>query len=127
VEGLRTILVVEDDRDLRDSIVEILAEHGYRPLPAANGREALDQLRQEREHPSLILLDLMMPVMDGFEFRQEQSADAELAAIPVVLLSAHASVADTAQELSVAAYLKKPVRLEILLEMVARFCGTTAR
>jgi CheY-like chemotaxis protein len=113
---------VEDDRDLRDSLAEILSDHGYHPLPAANGREALDLLCGLGPRPKLILLDIMMPVMDGWEFRIEQCKDPELGTIPVVVLSAHTNVAETAEQMKVAGHLKKPVRLECLLEVVARFC-----
>src|SRR5207249_387698 len=83
-----TVLVVEDDFDLRDALVPILEYEGHRVVSAANGREALDWLHA-MPPPSLILLDLMMPVMNGEEFRAEQLRDPALASIPGVILSAH--------------------------------------
>ncbi len=117
----RVILIVEDDRDVRESIVEVLQDSSYHVLDASNGKEALERLRGG-ERPCLILLDAMMPVMNGWEFRAEQQQDQELSAIPVVVLSAHASAEETARTMGVAGYLKKPVRLERLLATVKRYC-----
>jgi CheY-like chemotaxis protein len=82
----RTILVVDDDADLRDAIAGVLEEADYRVVQAADGLEALAILAKEKA--DLILLDLMMPVMDGFRFRAEQRRQPGIAEIPVVLLSA---------------------------------------
>jgi CheY-like chemotaxis protein len=116
-----SILVVDDDADVRESLTEILGEEGYRVAGARNGREALEYLRSETR-PSLILLDMMMPEMDGWRFRLEMQKVPELAAIPVVILSAHGSVRDAALALGVADYLRKPLRLESLLEIAERYC-----
>src|SRR5690242_7123757 len=97
----RTLLVVEDDADVREALIEVLADHGYFALAAANGREALEILRAEGPRPSVILLDIMMPVMDGQQFRAAQLEDPELAAIPVIVLSAHAKVADLMKQMGV--------------------------
>jgi CheY-like chemotaxis protein len=118
----RRVLIVEDDRDVRDSLLEVLEDNEYRPVAAANGQEALEQLRQMSCPPCLILLDVMMPVMDGWQFRAEQRDDPSLSAIPVVVISAHASAAEAAQKMSAAGFLKKPVRLESLLQTVERYC-----
>jgi len=75
------VLVVEDDRDVRESLVAVLEDAGYRVMSAADGRAALDLLRAG-PRPAVILLDLMMPVMDGFEFRAEQVRDPSLADVP---------------------------------------------
>src|SRR5437762_11749160 len=88
-DGATTVLAVEDDFDLRDALVPILEYEGHRVVSAANGQEALERL-QTMPPPSLILLDLMMPVMDGEEFRARQLRDPTLASIPVVVVSAHA-------------------------------------
>src|SRR5262245_11415139 len=87
----RSVLVVEDDNDIRDALTLILRDQGYQVDSASNGQEALDQLR--RGSPAnLIVLDLMMPVMDGWQFRHEQQRDPTLAGIPVVIVSADGSV-----------------------------------
>jgi CheY-like chemotaxis protein len=117
------VLVVEDDRDVRDSILEVLEDNQYHAVAASNGQEGLQALRDPARRPCLILLDLMMPVMDGWGFRAAQKSDAELGSIPVVVLTAHASAQQTAQEMEAAGFLKKPVRLETLLDTVQRYCG----
>jgi CheY-like chemotaxis protein len=121
-ECTRCVLVVEDDRDVRDSILEVLEDNQYHPVAASNGQEGLKALRDAGCKPCLILLDLMMPVMDGWGFRAAQKSDTELGSIPVVVLTAHASAQQTAQEMEAAGFLKKPVRLEALLDTVQRYC-----
>ena len=71
----RRVLIVEDDDDVRDAIAELLADHAYSPVAAANGQDALDRLQKPDERPCVILLDLMMPVMDGWTFRAAQRAN----------------------------------------------------
>src|SRR5579883_1831845 len=117
----RLIMIVEDDPDIRESILEVLADSEYHPIAASNGQEALAQLHSGLK-PCLILLDIMMPIMDGWGFRAAQKQDAELAKIPVVVLTAHASAEKTAREMGAAAYLKKPISLDALLAMVQRYC-----
>jgi CheY-like chemotaxis protein len=118
----RRVLIVEDDRDVRDSILEVLEDNAYEPLVACNGQEALDKLRDPARRPCVILLDVMMPVMDGWSFRALQSEDSELSAIPVVVLTAHASAAQTAHDMRAAGFLRKPVELNDLLAIVERHC-----
>jgi len=122
---MHVVLVVEDDVDIRATICEALEDNGYKAVPAANGLEALAYLRSDGEKPCLILLDLMMPVMDGQTFRAEQRADAALANIPVVVISAYRDVERYATELA-AECLPKPVRLETLLETARRHCDAVA-
>jgi CheY-like chemotaxis protein len=88
---------------------------------ARNGREALEYLGR-RTLPSLILLDMIMPEMDGWLFRREQQKRPDLASIPVVILSSHGDVRDAALLLGVADYLRKPLRLDSLLEIAERYC-----
>lgn len=114
------ILVVEDDRDVRETMVEILEDEGYTVSGAENGREALAALRDEPARPDLILLDLMMPIMNGFQFRDEQLKDAQLARIPVVLISADSDVRGNAEKLNVAAFMVKPVKIQPLLDVIER-------
>jgi CheY-like chemotaxis protein len=112
------VLVVDDDESIRDSLCELLTDEGYPAVGAANGQEALDLLH-ENGRPCLILLDLMMPVMDGATFRGKQLGDAALRSIPVAIITAaggHLAPAITAE-----AILAKPLRLESLLDVVERF------
>lgn len=113
------VLVVEDDEDIREVIGTLLQEFGYGVVLARNGQEALQRLRSGTCRPCVILLDLWMPVMDGWQFREEQQKDASLAAIPVVALSG------TGEErsLDAAAHLLKPVQFKPLVRTVERFCG----
>ncbi|HYO51868.1 response regulator [Archangium sp.] len=114
----RTILVVDDDSDIRGSVADALEEEGYRVVCASNGKDALHLLRDERLRPDLILLDMMMPEMDGWAFRGEQRKDAELASIPVVVFTAYGVPSETANQLGAAGFLKKPPRLDDLLRAV---------
>jgi CheY-like chemotaxis protein len=110
------ILVVDDDNDIRESLIELLEFEGYAAFGAANGKDALDQLRR---HPaSVILLDLMMPVMDGFEFRREQLADPQLSGIPVVIVSAGGRCAQAAKELGALGCVQKPLDVPTLLRVI---------
>ena len=120
------VLVVDDDPDIRAAMIEVLEESGHQATGAANGNEALVQLRANPEHPCLILLDLMMPVMDGREFREQQMLDPALSPIPVIVISAFRDVEQTAAQMKVAAHVKKPVRLSDLVELVERYCLRTS-
>jgi len=115
-----TILIVDDDADIRRMLTTFLAFKGYRTLSAGNGQEALHQLQLADTPPLLILLDQMMPVMDGAAFRQVQQRDPQLASIPVVVLSA----VDTRQTgpAPADAFLPKPIDLDSLLGLVRRYC-----
>ena len=116
-----SILVIDDDADIRETLTEILGDEGYRVTGVRNGREALDYL-SAKTRPSLILLDMMMPEMDGWRFRQEQQRNPAISGIPVVILSAHGNVREAALALGVADYLRKPLRVENLLEIAERYC-----
>jgi len=115
-----TVLLVEDDFELRDALVPILEYEGHRVVSAANGKEALDRLHAMPAAPSLILLDLMMPVMSGEEFRAEQLRDPQLASIPVVVVSARSQAAEKAARMGALACLQKPFDVEELLDVVRR-------
>jgi CheY-like chemotaxis protein len=117
----RHILLVDDDRDIRETMQELLEQEGYKVETARNGMEALALVR--RAHPALILLDLFMPVMDGLEFRRLQREDPQLHGIPVVVVSAAAGMEARVSELGVAGFLEKPLRIEQLFEIVTRYCG----
>jgi CheY-like chemotaxis protein len=116
-QGGKTILVVEDDTATREALGLILGAQGFTVLGAGNGQEALGLLRSG-PHPDLILLDLMMPVMDGWQFRREQTQDPALSAIPVVILSADGNVRQKATALRADGYLQKPVEVDSLLEAI---------
>jgi two-component system phosphate regulon response regulator PhoB len=88
----RRILIVEDDKYILSAFQDLLNDEGYSVSTASNGQEALDILRASDQLPNLILLDWMMPVKDGLEFRREQSADASLAKIPTVMMSADGAI-----------------------------------
>jgi CheY-like chemotaxis protein len=122
----RTVLVIEDDGDIRETIAELLEERNYRPLLASNGAVALVELRAVQTKPCLILLDVMMPVMDGRTFRVQQQTDPSLHDIPVVVLSAHADARAAAVEMNADGFLKKPIDLGRLMETVDRFCAHEA-
>ncbi len=114
------ILLVEDDRDLRDSMMEALEADGYSVATACDGLHALEYLRECVVKPHLILLDLNMPNMDGFEFRKEQLGRTEHAAIPVAVLTADSHVRGKAASMNAAGFLRKPVKVAMLRELVAR-------
>jgi CheY-like chemotaxis protein len=111
------ILIVEDDDDIREALAQILQLEGYVVREAANGREALD-VSTQHPTPSLILLDLMMPVMDGYQFRTEQMKDPNLSKVPVVVISADASVHEKMASFGAASVLPKPISLDRLLRAV---------
>jgi DNA-binding response OmpR family regulator len=114
------LLVVEDDHDILLSLQDALEMEGYHVATAHTGREALDALKKGLR-PDLILLDLMMPEVSGWAFRAAQRADAELASIPVVIVSGQGLSSHDVAELGVAGYLPKPLDLDELLGTVARF------
>jgi CheY-like chemotaxis protein len=113
------VLIVEDDEDLREMMAQLLTLEGYDAASVANGREALDYL-QHSSTPNVILLDLMMPVMDGWEFRRQLEADPALAPVPVIVLSALDQV--RALNIHAAAFLKKPLDFDRLLALVRGYC-----
>ena len=114
-----TVFIVEDDADTREMLGRFLELEGFAVEMAANGEQALQQLSRG-VRANVILLDLMMPVMDGWQFRQEQARRAELASIPVIVVSAAGR--DRIARIDADSYLSKPVDLEELLERVTRYC-----
>jgi two-component system response regulator MprA len=126
----KTVLVVDDDRDIREAMADALEAEGYRVATASDGLDALRWLRSQPDESapaSLILLDLMMPNMDGVAFRRELAQDGKLQSIPVVLLSADMSVGDKAKAMQAAGYVTKPVELEVLLEVIQRHLSSSGR
>ena len=114
-----SVMLVEDDPDIRTMVSQLLELEGWRVITFGNGGEALDSLRGG-ERPGLILLDLMMPKMNGWQFRAEQMRDSALSSIPVVVLSGDVRGADTSA-VHADGYLKKPIDLEVLIATVRRF------
>lgn len=113
---MKTVLVVEDDRDIRWALTEGLQAEGYQVVTARDGREGLDMIRRE-PRPHLVLLDFMMPIMTGREFLDHLLADQTLKEIPVVVVSATAGSFSTQGAREV---LRKPFDLDKLLGVVAR-------
>lgn len=116
----RTVFVVEDDVDTRDMLKRFLELEGFRVEAAGNGQQALERL-QAGVQPCVIVLDLMMPVMDGWQFRQQQASDRALARIPVIVVSAAGR--ERLIEVDADAHLIKPVDLDQLLDRVRRYCA----
>jgi CheY-like chemotaxis protein len=112
----KKILLVDDDEDLRVIFQSILGSEGYIVETANNGQEALDQLRASTTLPALIILDIIMPVMDGLQFRQEQALDPRLANIPVVVSTAGGNFEGKRPMTGVKAVLKKPLDVETFID-----------
>lgn len=110
----KTIILVEDDEGIRETMAALLEDEGYRVAQAANGEEGLAALHAATD-PCLVLLDLWMPVMNGWQMLEAMKRDAALARVPVVVISA---AGDVPPPVGAAAFLKKPIRLEVLLETV---------
>jgi CheY-like chemotaxis protein len=119
--GARTVLVVEDDLDSRVMLSTALEFEGYDVVTATNGMEAFNVAR--RHNPCVIVLDLMMPVMTGEEFRAAQVADAGIRRIPVLVLSAHHDAVAIAKRMKAAGCLTKPVDFDALAELIKKRCG----
>ncbi len=117
-----SILVVDDDSGIRELLVLFLTHQGYAASSASNGLEAIQYLRESTTHPCLIVLDLMMPIMNGAEFRQAQQQDPRLARVPVALLSAAENLQEHVIALDVDACLQKPIDFPALLATVERYC-----
>jgi CheY-like chemotaxis protein len=112
-----TILVVDDDADCREMLSDLLSKAGYSVACAENGREALDFINTST--PSLMILDLMMPVMSGWELLARQKFDPRLESLPVVVVSA----SGLSQEVHAEAVLRKPVDFKALMNVVKQNCS----
>jgi len=117
-----SVLVVDDDADILASLTDLLSDEGMNTLVASDGAAALAVLRQET--PSVIILDVMMPRMDGIAFRLCQLSDPRLARIPVLLMSAAHNHADVAMGLKVWGHIQKPLDVPLLLRMLASACAS---
>jgi two-component system chemotaxis response regulator CheY len=121
VNNFKEILVVEDDEVIRSSIIEVLKSEGFVATGVPNGLEALEYLKSCVTKPYLILLDIMMPVMDGWTFRDKQQKDESIKEIPVVVITADGNAKDKAFKMNAQGWVKKPIDIDALLETVARF------
>ncbi len=117
--SLFSILLVEDDFDVREALVETLRDRGYEVESAGDGEQAM-QLLRAGARPGLILLDLMMPRMSGSEFRIAQKEDPALSDLPVVLLSADGRMEERARALKVEGAIRKPIDLDELFAVIER-------
>ena len=120
--GSREVLVVEDDTDLRESLSQALRDHGFGVTPATNGQEALDILHAGAK-PSVILLDLMMPELNGWQLRAALRRDPGLAQIPQVVISAYMDETEqSVLALPADDCLRKPFHIRILIDAIERHC-----
>jgi two-component system response regulator MprA len=120
--GRFALCVVDDDADIREALRDVLTFEGYEVVLADDGQSALERLRARGNGCCLILLDLMMPRMNGWEFRRKQLADPALAGIPVVLLTGAGTAAKAIDELHVEGTIEKPFDLDALLAKIAHYC-----
>lgn len=122
----KNILVIEDNNDIRETVEDVLRTEGYNVYGVSNGREALLALKKI-QGPTLLLLDMMMPLMNGWEFLEAQKTDAKFANLPVVVVSAldaeHALIKDS-EVVNARAYIRKPIDLDALMSVVQAYCGT---
>jgi CheY-like chemotaxis protein len=126
-ESLKSyILIIEDSHDILDLLRQLFEYENYNVKCASNGLEALQILRTSSYLPFLIFLDLMMPVMDGYQFRTEQLADARLATIPVVLMTAGSNAQAKSISMGVQGFLQKPVHITALLAEAKKYCPSSS-
>jgi CheY-like chemotaxis protein len=119
IRNCATVLIVEDDQELRDMMVQLLVLEGFEAYPASDGLDALRQLRAPDAHADVILLDMMMPRMDGWEFCRERAQYPALRAIPIVVLSA---APRDRINVDAAAVLSKPFDYDRLLTAIRALC-----
>jgi CheY-like chemotaxis protein len=117
------ILIVEDDAALLEALGQVLIDEGYDLLSARDGLEAVNCLKKGNR-PDVILLDLSMPVVNGWEFRMFQKRDPDLAQIPVILITAGGYTREEVAWLEPSALLPKPLDLPLLLSIIRRFCAS---
>ena len=120
---MQHILVVDDDPAIRDVVADILEMSGYSVATAANGAEGLDKIRHDL--PAVVLLDLMMPVMNGWEFLYACRREAPCAAVPIVVMSAARDASRAVEDLGAQAFLAKPFELEAVLRVLEELAPNT--
>lgn len=115
------VLIVEDDEAIRDSLTDVLRDEGFTVATAANGLDALGYL-EAHGPPCVIVLDLMMPVMSGSEFREKQLADPRFASIPVIVMSAADLGSIIAAQLHANGFFAKPPDVDAMIATLTRYC-----
>ena len=120
--GPRMVLLVDDDADIREALIAWVEQHGFAAIAASDGQSALTLLRAGLR-PNVILLDVRMPVCDGWRFREEQMRDARLADVPVVMFSGDGIDRERAARLGIRECLQKPLALDRLTETLDRHCA----
>lgn len=118
----KNILIIEDEPEIRETLKQLLEFEGYQVDTASNGKEGVDALVDSVSKPHLILLDLMMPIMNGWEFLEVHSSNDAISKIPVVIVSAAGERAKTAKA---AAYVPKPIDIDALLNAIGLYCLPT--
>jgi len=116
------ILIVDDDQDTGEAMSELLTQQGFDVALATDGQRALETLRHADTLPDVILLDLMMPVMNGWQFRKAQLDDPQLAAVPVIVLTASWASDSQLSQLKAAALFRKPVNADTLVRKINSIC-----
>ena len=119
----RPVMIIEDDPDIRAALADVIAEDGHDTVTAANGRDALEQMHAGNVSPCVIVLDLMMPVMDGWQFARGLREVAAWRGIPLVIVSAGDDIEEEARAIGARGHLRKPVDLDDLLATVLRCAG----
>ena len=121
------VLIVEDDPEMREMLAQMLAMEGFHAVVAEDGLEALHMLRTVRHRapdvPCLVLLDLKMPRLGGREFRRAQLGDPIVASVPVAVISGATDAEQRAQDLGAVAALSKPIDVDVLMQVVRRYCA----
>jgi DNA-binding response OmpR family regulator len=125
--GDACILVVDDDNAIRETLRAILEEEGYAVGVAANGREALERLQVARTLPALCIVDLVMPVLNGWELCAALAANPTLARVPVLLISANSHLDERPPGLETVHLMPKPISFDRLLAHVERYCRADPR
>ena len=118
-----TVLVVDDEPAIREMLQDVLSSEGHEVITARDGRAALDTLRDGGRRPCMILLDLMMPHMNGWDFAEALRADEQLHSIPFVVIAANPRFAADALQLGASRWLGKPLQLDDLIETVDELCA----
>ena len=118
----KLILVIEDDSAILDSLKQLLEMEGFEVATAMNGQDGIDLLKASDRLPQLILLDLMMPIKDGFEFRNEQMENPKFASIPILVMTAEGHQSERKDRLKAKAILRKPLDIDQLIDVERRNC-----
>lgn len=118
--AVKNILIVEDDQSIREMMKDVLEIEGYTIFTATNGKEGIETLQKIKPSPCVVLLDMMMPIMNGWQFLDFQRSSPEYATIPVIVCSAYN---ESAKSVRPAAILSKPLQLKSLLGAVQSFCA----